>query len=232
MNPTSATTYRLRKADYLVPAALLALSLIPTFGGIVRLMSVANDTVVTPDNARFLDAPGAVVIHALSATLYCLLGAFQFTRGYRLRWPTWHRAAGKVLAIAGISAGLSGLWMTLFYEIPRGMQGPLTYWVRLGVGASMVASLVIGWASIMKRQVARHEAFMIRAYALGQGAGTQAIVLLPWILRTGESTGFTRDLLMTLAWMINVVVAELIIRRRKQRSARVRTGYAETHGVT
>ena len=208
---------RLSKMDYLVPAGLIALSVIPAIGGAARLVSVATDTVVTEDNARFLHAPTAVVIHALSAMLYSLLGAFQFTRGYRVRWPAWHRRAGKVLVFAGLSTAVTGLWMTLFYEIPRGMQGPLLYGVRLAVGSGMLASLVIGWSSILKRQVARHEAFMIRAYALAQGAGMQAVVLLPWILITGNSTGLTRDLLMTLAWLINLVAAELIIRQRTTR---------------
>lgn len=78
----------------------------------------------------------------------------------------------------------------------------------------MVASIVLGVWSILRRDVARHEAFMIRAYALGQGAGTQALVLGPWMLITGESGGLTRDLLMTLAWGINVAVAEWVIARR------------------
>jgi uncharacterized membrane protein len=196
---------------------LIALSVIPALGGAARLMSVATDTVVTEDNARFLQAPTAVVVHALSATLYSLLGAFQFTRGYRARWPAWHRRAGKVLALAGLSTGLTGLWMTVFYKIPTGMQGPLLYGVRLAVGSGLVACIAIAWSSILKRQVARHEAFMIRAYALAQGAGMQAVVLLPWILSTGESTGLTRDLLMTLAWLINLVAAELVIRQRSTR---------------
>jgi hypothetical protein len=204
----------LRKTGFVVPGLLLALSAIPTLGGVVRLMSVASDSVVTPENARFLLAPVPVVIHALSATFYSILGAFQFTRGIRLRWPAWHRRAGKALAFAGIATGLTGLWMTMFYEIPVSMQGPLVYWMRLLVGATMVASIIIAWSSILQRQVARHEAWMIRAYALAQGAGTQALVLLPWTLSTGESGGPTRDLLMTLAWLINIVAAELIIRRR------------------
>lgn len=208
---------RWSKADYFVPAALVVLSVIPAIGGAARLLSVATDTVVNEDNARFLHAPTPVVIHALSATLYSLLGAFQFTRGYRARWPAWHRRAGKVLAVAGIFTALTGLWMTVTYEIPTGMQGPLLYGVRLAVGSGMLASLVIGWASILKRNVARHEAFMIRAYALAQGAGMQAVVLLPWVLVTGNSTGLARDLLMTLAWLINLVAAELIIRQRTTR---------------
>jgi hypothetical protein len=55
---------------------------------------------------------------------------------------------------------------------------------------------------------------MIPAYALGQGAGTQVLVLLPWMLIAGESGGLTRDLLMTLSWAINMVVAGAIIRYR------------------
>jgi hypothetical protein len=34
---------------------------------------------------------------------------------------------------------------------------------------------------------------------------------------TGQSEGLTRDLLMTLAWAINIVVAESIISKRASR---------------
>lgn len=206
--------HRLQKSDYIVTTLLIVLSIIPMVGGVVRLMSVTGDAPVTPDNARFVQAPVPVVIHALSAMLYSLLGAFQFTRGMRTRWPGWHRRAGRVLGLAGLATGLSGLWMTVCYPIPEDLQGPFLYWVRLAVGSAMVLSIVIGWRSILQRQLQRHEAFMIRAYALAQGAGTQALVLLPWMLSTGESGGPTRDLLMTLSWLINLAVAEAILLRR------------------
>jgi hypothetical protein len=80
-------------------------------------------------------------------------------------------------------------------------------------------ALLIAWRSILRRDVPRHEAFMIRAYALGQGAGTQVLVLLPWMFLSGESGGLTRDLLMTLSWAINIVLAESIIRYRAARRA-------------
>ena len=62
-------------------------------------------------------------------------------------------------------------------------------------------------------------------YALhvdGQGAGTQALVLGPWMLLTGDSLGLTRDLLMTLAWAINIAVAEAIIHARSRAPRRER----------
>jgi hypothetical protein len=210
--PTSVTR-RLTRRDFRVPALLLALSLVPTAGGAARLISVTSDRVIAPDNARFLEAPAPVVVHILSATLYCWLGAFQFSRGFRLRWPGWHRCAGRLLALCGLLAGISGLWMTVFYRIPSDLQGTLLYGVRVAVGALMVACIVLGVSSILRRDVARHEAFMIRAYALGQGAGTQVLLLGPWMLITGDSGGLTRDLLMTLAWGINLAMAEWVVHR-------------------
>ncbi len=230
MTTSNAPTRRLTKADFTIPALLLLFSMIPTLGGIVRLISVAHDTTITPDNARFLHAPTAVVIHVISATLYSVFGAFQFSSGFRRRWPGLHRRAGRVLALCGLVAGATGIWMTAFYRIPTAMQGPILYWVRMLVGTGMVASILIAVRSILRRQVARHEAFMIRAYALGQGAGMQAVVLGPWMLLTGEGTGLMRDLLMSLAWAINLGAAEWIIHRRTRKSPRT-SNVEKSHAI-
>ncbi|HVZ35361.1 MAG TPA: DUF2306 domain-containing protein [Polyangiaceae bacterium] len=205
---------KLTKQDFLTPALLLALSLVPTLGGIARLASLSGSA---PADARFLQAPLPIVLHVVSATLYSLLGAFQFSSGVRSRWPGWHRRAGRWLALSGLLAGATGFWMTACYPIPTSLQGPLLYGVRLAVSSAMVASLLIAWRSILHRDVPRHEAFMIRAYALGQGAGTQVLVLLPWMLLSGESGGLTRDVLMTLSWLLNLLVAEAIVRSRAAR---------------
>ncbi len=204
---------------YKVPALLVAFSLIPVLGGMARLHGLAGDGPVTPENARFAASPIPILIHIVTVTVYSLLGAFQFSRGLRLRWPAWHRAAGKVLMFSGLLAALTGLWMTLAYAIPAPMQGPLLFWVRLAVGSGMAAALVLGWRSILRRDIPGHEAWMIRAYALGQGAGTQAVLMLPLILASGEFLGTKRDIVMSAAWALNLAVAEGIIRRRARASA-------------
>jgi hypothetical protein len=55
---------------------------------------------------------------------------------------------------------------------------------------------------------------MIRAYATGLGAGTQVVTHLFWLLLVGQPTGFSRAVLMGAGWVINLAVAEWIIRRR------------------
>ena len=202
------------KADWPVPTALLVLTAIPFAAGVVRLIGLAGGATITPDNARFFAAPLPVVIHILSVSLFCIVGAFQFAPGFRRRRPTWHRMAGRVLVVAGLASGLSGLWMTQFYPLPPHLQGPLLYGVRIGVGSGMVASIALSWAAILRRDIAEHRAWMIRGYAIGQGAGTQALIMLPWALLLGEPSWLTRDVLMTAAWVINLIVAEWIIRRQ------------------
>ncbi len=202
------------RADIQVPALLVALSIVPILGGIVRLKSLSDGAPVGADDARFFAAPAPVVAHVVAATIYALLGAFQFSRGLRRRWPTWHRRAGVLLLGCALLTGATGLWMTTAYSIPHALQGPLLRGARVVVAVAMLTAIVKGWASIVRRDLARHEAWMIRAYALAQGAATQALILLPLTLISGPVLGLPRDVLLTAAWVINVIVAERIIRRR------------------
>ncbi len=206
------------KADWPIPAGLIALTLIPVIAGMVRLAGLSGAAEITPDNARFFAMPLPVVIHIISATLFCVLGAFQFAPGFRRRRPGWHRMSGRMLMVAGLASGLSGLWMTHYYRLNAlQLQGNLLYWFRMLIGAVMVGSIGLSWAAIMRRNFARHRAWIIRAYAIGQGAGTQALVFLPWILLFGIPSELGRDILMIVAWLINLAVAERIIRRQPRR---------------
>ncbi len=162
------------RADWLVPAALIALTIVPAIGGVIRLAGLAGGK-ITPENARFFAVPLPVVLHIPGALLFCILGAFQFTPGFRRRRPDWHRVAGWILVPCGLVAGLSGLWMTLFY--PRvAFDSDLLDGFRLLFGSAMVLSLALGMAAILRRDIAGHRAWMIRGYAIGQGAGTQVLV--------------------------------------------------------
>ncbi len=200
------------KPEWLIPAGLIALSFIPVASGTVRLVQLGSGAEITPDNARFFAAPVPVVLHIISATIYCVLGAFQFSSGFRRRKPNWHRAAGRILVPCGLVAALSGLWLTQFYP-PVDSDGPILYAIRLLVGSAMVLFICIGFDAIRRRDIPRHRAWMMRGYALGLGAGTQALTHLPWFLFPGIQGELTRALLMGAGWAINLAVAEWIIRR-------------------
>ena len=62
---------------------------------------------------------------------------------------------------------LSALWLTLFH--PRTEGGDLLYLFRLLAGTGMFTSLLLGSMAIRRRDIARHRAWMTRAYALALG---------------------------------------------------------------
>ena len=109
--------------------------------------------------------------------------------------------------------------MTLFYPWPKG-DGELLYVLRLLFGSAMVISIVLGFIAIRRRDVRRHRAWMMRGYALGLGAGTQALALAAGESIAGPPSELSRALLMGAAWAINLAAAEWIIRKRRTPRAR------------
>jgi len=204
------------RAGWWVPASLLVLAVIPVLGGAGRMVELLGGPEVLPADARFAASPVPLVVHIVAAVVYALLGAFQFSA--RLRRRGWHRRAGRLLVPLGLAVALSGLWMTLFYAQKEG-TGDLLYVFRLLVSSGMAASIILGLVAIRRREIARHRAWMTRAYALALGAGTQAFTV-----GFGEAlfgSGVVRtDLMMGAAWAINLVVAEWFIRRPAVRRAR------------
>ncbi|PRY45142.1 DUF2306 domain-containing protein [Umezawaea tangerina] len=201
------------RPGWLVPTGLILLTAIPVGAGAFRVSQLAGGAAVTPDNARFFATPLPVVLHIIGASAYCVLGAFQFAPALRREHPRWHRVAGRVLVPAGLVAALSGLWMALFYPLPA-FDGDLVKVFRLVFGTGMVAALVLGFRTARRRDFRAHRAWMMRAYAIGQGAGSQAFTHLSWMAVFGDPTVFQRALLMLAGWVVNLAVAEWFIRRR------------------
>ena len=212
---TSSTTSR----QWLVPAGLVLLSSVPVLAGAARVGELTGGAEVTADNARFLASPVPVLVHIVCATVYCLLGALQFAPGFRRRRPGWPRVAGRLLALCGLAAALSGVWMTLFSPRPP-VDDVLLTPIRLVFGVAMAGCIVLGVAAIRRRDVAGHRAWMARGYAIGLGAGTQVLTHLPWMLVVGQPSGHPRVLLMLAGWVVNLAVTEWALRRRPARPAR------------
>jgi len=220
--PTSQKTKAPIKAGaaaWRVPTALIMLSAIPIAAGIFRLTQLADGAEITPANARFFASPLPVVLHIFSVSVYAILGAFQFVPSLRRRRHGWHRIAGWILIPCGLAAALSGLWMTLFYPWPKG-DGVILYGLRLLFGSAMLLTILLGVAAIRRRDFAQHGDWMLRGYAIGMGAGSQVLTGLLGALLFGIPGELPRALLMGAAWVINLAVAEWIIRKRLAPPAR------------
>ncbi len=212
---------KLTKSDWLIPAALVALSVVPALGGAARLGQFVGSAPVTAENARFFSAPLPILLHIPFAVAYSMLGAFQFSAGLRKRYRQWHRLSGRVLIPAGFVVAISGLWMTLTYPWPAG-DGAMVYAERLVFGSAMLLSLIFGVWAIVRRDFTAHGNWMTRAYAIGLGAGTQVFTHLPWFVFVNlKPSELPRGVMMGAGWVINLMVAEWIVRRGKTPPARV-----------
>jgi uncharacterized membrane protein len=198
-----------------VPAALMALGSIPVVAGSLRLVELSGGPSSLPSDARYGASPLPVVVHIVSATVFAIVGALQFSPQLRRRHPGWHRRAGRVLVVAGLGVAFSALWLNQFF--PRaGATREVLYPLRTVFGAAMVVTIGLGFAAARRRDFARHRAWMIHSYAIGLVAGTQVFTLGVGAVVFGTGHLATA-LLMAAAWAINLAVAERAVRRTKLR---------------
>jgi uncharacterized membrane protein len=204
----------LNKYDWLIPIALIALSAVPAIAGSFRLVQLGSGGSITEDNVRIFAESLPVVIHIICSVIFCLLGAFQFSGALRRLRPGWHRTAGWILVPCGLVAAFAGLWMTQFYPTTGFDGGGFLYAIRLLARSAMAVFLCLGLIAIRKRDIPGHAAWMSRGYALGLGAGTQALTHLPWFLFPSIHGELARTVLIAAGWVINLAVAEWSISRQ------------------
>ena len=91
--PASATRSR---RDWWIPASLLALAVVPSLGGVFRLVDLSGGR--TAENARFFDLPAPILVHIVGATTFLKRHAQAVTR-----------FGGAVLVLVGLLL-LTGAW--------------------------------------------------------------------------------------------------------------------------
>jgi hypothetical protein len=197
---------------------LVLLSAIPLTAGVLRLVQLAGGPEIFPADPRFNAFPVALLIHIVGSAVFAFAGALQFVRRFRRRGASWHRRSGRVLVVAGLLVVVSALWLTLLYDAQPG-TGRILFFFRLAVAPAMATCLVFGFLAIRRRDIAAHRAWMIRAYALGLGAGTQ-------IFTEGFGQAIFGDHVVAgdvekgVAWLINLAIAEWAIGRPARRRAK------------
>lgn len=211
-----------RAAPWRVPIALVALGTVPVVSGSLRLVELSGGAPMLPPDARYVAAPVPVVVHIVSATVFAILGAFQFSTPLRRRRPGLHRRSGRVLVVAGLGVALSALWLNQFFPNAAAAREVL-YPFRTVFAAAMIGTLVLGLLAARRRDIPRHRAWMVRGYAIGLVAGTQVITLGVGRAVLGDGP-VTTALLMAAAWVINLAVAEWALRRPLRRHTALPTG--------
>lgn len=156
----------------------------------------------------------AFYIHITFGGLALLTGWTQFSKRMRDRYLNPHRLVGKIYVASVFLSSTAGLYIAFF------ASGGIV--CVIGFGALAVAwliSIAKAYATILNHDIKQHENWMIRNYALAFAAVTLR-VYLPFL----SSVVFhdfipAYRIVAWLSWVPNLIVAEIIISRRKQKPA-------------
>jgi uncharacterized membrane protein len=202
---------------------LVLLALPPVLIGLTILHSMTtgslNEATTETDLARRASYPLAMALHVIGGAALLILGLLQFSPDLRRKAPRLHRWTGRTLLALGAGAALSGLWMNASpFAKP---ESHLYDGAQNIMAAAFLTVTALGLAAARARDFAAHRAWMLRAYAIAMGAGTQTALVLPVFLLLGTVEGPALDLILIGAWAVNLGGAELLI-ARQARSAPIR----------
>lgn len=154
-----------------------------------------------------------LALHAVSAGVALLLGPFQFVAKLRTQRRRLHRWIGRTYCAACLLGGVSGAALAF-----GGATGDVA---RLGFGllaACWLAATALAWASAVTGDFARHRVWMVRSFAM-----TFAAVTLRIYLGVAMASGLAFDqaypAIAWLAWVPNLIVAEIWLRRPRRLAA-------------
>jgi len=149
-------------------------------------------------------------VHVAGAVTALVLGSFQFLPALRRGAGPPHRWIGRVYVAGCLVGGAAGLILA-----PGSFAGPMASAGFGSLAVIWIAVTLLGWRAAVQGRFSDHRRWMIRSWALTLAAVTLRLYLptvmvlelpfLPWY----RAISF-------LAWVPNLVAAELWLRRRNR----------------
>ena len=159
----------------------------------------------------FARYPVLTLIHIIPGLLFITLAPLQFSATIRVRHRRWHRWSGRLVLVCGMVIGVSALVMSVAMPaIGGGLQAAATFVFAV----IFLFALVRAWRHILRREIALHREWMIRAFATGLAVATiRPIVGL--FFATSRISGLTPEQFFGVAFWIgfilHVIAAEVWI---------------------
>jgi uncharacterized membrane protein len=166
--------------------------------------------------------PWGLRVHIAASGFAMILGAFQFLKPLRRKAPSLHRWMGRGYILACTIGGLAGGTIALYST-----AGPIAGWGFFMLAVLWVPFTLLALAAAMRKDFSAHERWMIRSFALTFGAVTLRLQLPIGPMLTGGDFLAAYVWIAWLAWVPNLIVAEIYIatlRKPKRRPAPAAVG--------
>jgi hypothetical protein len=150
--------------------------------------------------------PWGLRTHIAFSGFALILGTFQFLKPLRRKAPSLHRWMGRGYVLACVGGGLAGGVIALYST-----AGLIAGWGFFLLAVLWVPFTLLALVSAMRKDFTAHERWMIRSFALTFGAVTLRIQLPIGPMLTGGDFLAAYVWIAWLAWVPNLIVAELYI---------------------
>lgn len=145
-----------------------AVNLVPILVNGYHPPAAASNPMLASDEI-FARSPVLTLIHILPGLFFVVLGPLQFSRKWRARHLQWHRLGGRVFLFCGLVIGLSALVMSFTMPSIGG--------VNQAAATTLFALLFLfalgkAFRHILRREIAQHREWMIRAFSIGLAVAT------------------------------------------------------------
>jgi uncharacterized membrane protein len=175
----------------------------------------------------FATHPALTLLHVVPGGVFLALAPLQFSARVRGRHARFHRWLGRVLLLAALVVGLSGLLLGALF--PYG--GPVAAAAVFLAGAFFLFALVRAFSAIRRGDAMRHREWMIRMFSVGLGIATVRVVGLMVTVVTRGGFQETAGAVFWVGWVSTFAAAELWIRHTRPRPADVGAATATAAGA-
>lgn len=150
-------------------------------------------------------------LHVGGAATALLLTPLQLMPRLRARRPALHRWVGRAYVAGCLVAGTAG-----FILAWGSFAGPVATAAFDALAAAWIATTTLGWTKAVRRRFDSHRRWMIRSFSLTFAAVTLRLYLpIPPLLGLDFTEGYR--VIAWAAWVPNLLVAELYLRRTEIR---------------
>ncbi len=170
--------------------------------GILSLLGISEDA---PHRAT----PFVFIVHALSGGVAVITGSLQLNRRILNKKRKMHRVIGRTYVLGVWISSVGGLWMTAFFDVNIA--------AKIVFGAVSIlwfGTTTITFLHILNRNFEEHREWVIRSFSLSFFIVTFSL-WVPGLASTNLPEAIGYPLAVFLSWSINLIVAELWIRRTR-----------------
>jgi uncharacterized membrane protein len=184
------------------------------------LHTLSKNFMVDPNFQRFLSQKDGLLaneslwvmmirIHIILAIISLIAGPLGIIKSIRAKSLKFHRWNGRIYVLSIVLNYIPGLYVSFFAT-----GGWLSTLGFLILNTLWIATTILGYSYIKKRQVLAHSQWMVRSFFLSFANMIIYIIVAIThnVLNLSYDTSYT--IAVWLCWILNLSLAELFIRRK------------------